>query len=137
MKKNFNILISTILILILFLSLNENKYITDYNLAKEKSIEKNMPLLLCFEETYSKKQNLKEAKNYYIVCVLTIDKNKELFEEYKIKKIPSYVIVDQKTQKTCSIEGEESKQKVIQWLFSNIRKNQSKQIKRGTIESIY
>lgn len=118
MKKIQNIIFPiTILFLIILIDNNKNNNIfIDIKEAKNASIKEDRPLLIVFDQDYSEKANLKYIKTY-VICVLDCVKDKEIFEEYKIKKIPSYIVIDNKTNVIYKEEGSKSKKGLSEWLL--------------------
>jgi len=123
-NKKFNSLITlslTILLAIVVLRDSNFFYYENFYIAQKQSLTKNKPLLIYF---YSEKEklNLKEIEKDYIICFLNYEKNKNIFEKFKLEKLPSYVIINNETKEICKIEGEQSKQSILRWLI-NLRKN--------------
>ena len=89
-------------------NIKEPEYSTIYvNLKEAKKAAKfsQKEILIFFETSWSDssksfKENLKDsvikdAVKDYIICLIDYDKNRDIAEEYNIKSIPSYLVIDE------------------------------------------
>lgn len=117
--KKIQILIFPITILLLIFLLDKkdiNDLYLDLEEAKQVSSSENKPLLVIIDnKSMGEVNSIKNIKGY-IVCFLDYEKDKKIIEEYKIKKIPSYIIIDNKTNVVYKEEGYRNKNKLIEWL---------------------
>jgi len=118
----FNMFFSLVLLLLVLILINNNAKVnnsifTDYAIAKKASIKENKPLFVCFNSSLSKQKisDFKQIKKKYIICILDYEKDKELFEKYKIKEIPTYAVlyID---NKIVIESGYKEKRKLFEWL---------------------
>jgi len=119
MKKIQVLIFPITIILLMFLIENKNTgtLYLDFCEAKNTSLIEKKPLLIIFDN--KSKQEISTIKNIkdYVVCFLDYEENKKIIEEYKINKIPSYVIIDNITNSVYKEEGYKNKNKLIEWLF--------------------
>lgn len=128
--KKIQILIFPITILLLFFLLEKKDVSTFYlnfDEAKNTSIQENKPLLVIFDK--ESRGDISSVRNIkgYVVCFLDYEENKEIIEEYKIKKIPSYLIIDNKKNVVYKEEGYKNKNKLFEWLAQIKEKIKSNQ----------
>lgn len=124
----FNMVFSIIL---LFLALtifknNNISFFIDYNEAKKQSLQEKKPLLIYFNNSLNDQKiyYLNKVKKEYIICILDYESNKEIFEKFDIKTIPSVVLEDEENKIICKEEGYLEKNKLIEFL-NKFRKNKS------------
>lgn len=88
-------------------SLKQNIFYDEYDKAKKLSIDYNKKLVLVFgadwcpyckdlKRDVNKIQEFKE----YIVCFINTDNNKTMVQEYKIKSLPTSIILSKDTEET-------------------------------------
>lgn len=115
----------TILLLLLLINRNienNNTFFIDIKEAKQTSLLEDKPLLIIFDQSIS--DEVKQISNIkdYVICLLEYEKNRSIFEEYQIKKIPSYVVVDNRTNVIYKEEGRKNKKFLLEWLKSTNNK---------------
>lgn len=123
----FNLFFSLCLLLLILIINNnkkENNFFIDYSLAKIESIKKEKLLFICFNSSLSSQEisDFKKLKQNYIVCILDLEKDKEIFKKYNIKEIPTYAVIDPIKKQICIEEGYKEKRKLFEWL-NQFRKN--------------
>jgi hypothetical protein len=123
----FNLFFSITLLLLILIINNNKKYdnfFIDYSEAKLESLKQNKLLFICFNSSLSNQEisDFKKIKNNYIVCILDLEKDKEVFDKYNIKEIPTYAIIDPVKKEICIEEGHKEKKKLFEWL-NQFRKN--------------
>ena len=108
-------------------NLTTNIFYDEYDKAKKIAIEYNLKLVLVFGANWCpyckdlKKDvdNIKEFKSY-IVCFINIDNNKNLVQQYKIKSLPTSVII-YKGIEEAKKTGYKNKD-YCEWLQENLNK---------------
>jgi thiol-disulfide isomerase/thioredoxin len=85
--------------------LKENIFYDEYDKAKKISIDYNKKLVLVFGADwcpYCKdlKKDINKIQEFkkYIVCFINTDNNKSLVQEYKIKSLPTSIIISNNTE---------------------------------------
>lgn len=85
--------------------LNNNIFYDEYEKCKELSRTHNKKIVLIFGADWCPycrdlKKDVKNITefNSYIVCFINTDKNKELVEKYRIRGLPTSVIIDYEEQ---------------------------------------
>lgn len=127
----FTMIFSIILLIIVFIihnkKYNSGTFFINYEEAKIYSIEKNKPLFICFNSSLSNQKisDFKKIKEDYVVCILDLESDKDIFKKYNITKIPSYMVVDNKNKIICKEEGYREKNMLFEWL-SKLRENSIK-----------
>jgi thiol-disulfide isomerase/thioredoxin len=104
--------------------ITETIFYDEYEKAKKISIESNKKLILIFGADwcpYCKelKKNVSQISNfkYYIVCFINSDKNKNIVSDYKIKSLPTSIIIYQNIEEVTKIGY--SYDDYQKWLFNN------------------
>jgi thioredoxin-related protein len=124
----FNMLFSLVLLFVvlnIYTQKNNNStFFINYEEAKIYSAQKDKPLFICFNSSLSNQKisDFKKIKEDYIVCILDLEKDKDVFEKYNITKIPSYIVLDRKNKTICKEEGYKDKKILFDWL-SKLREN--------------
>lgn len=124
----FNMVFSIILLFLALTMLNnkQESFFIDYNEAKKQSVEEKKPLLIYFNKSLNdqKISYLSKIKKEYVVCILDYESNKEIFDKFNIKTIPSIVLEDEENKIICKEEGYLEKNKLIE-LLNKFRKSKS------------
>lgn len=96
----------------------------DIELAKKLSITHNRKLIIIFGADWCPychklKNDLgKYNTTKYILCIINVDKNKELAQKYKLKILPTSIVCDNELKETGRKTGYIS-QEYASWLESN------------------
>lgn len=122
-------MVLSIMLLALVLIVHNKKhsnstFFINYEEAKIYSVEKEKPLFICFNSSLSSQKisDFKKIKEDYVVCILDVERDKDIFKKYNITKIPSYIVVDNKNKIICKEEGYKEKNMLFEWL-SKLREN--------------
>lgn len=89
-----------------------NVYVTNYNIGKELSKDTGLKLVVIFGSDWcincqNLKNDLPEIRNFNnkIICVLEVEKNKDLSEKFKVKNLPTSIIIDSNDKEVSRIVG--------------------------------
>lgn len=93
-------------------TITKNIYYDEYNKCKDLASKYNKKLVLVFGADWCPycrvlKKDINNITGFkkYIVCIIDTDKNKELVEKYKIKGLPTSVIIDSKENELARKTG--------------------------------
>lgn len=100
----------------------------DLNEAKNAAKELNKDILLIFEtewcstcKTFKKESVFENDQSIddYILCFLDIEKDKEIADQYMVRSLPYYLIVDSEGNVKKKGSGYKSKKTFLNWLLPN------------------
>lgn len=106
----------------------KNIYYDEYDKCKELSKKYNKKLVLVFGADWCpycrvlKKDINNISFKKYIVCIIDTDKNKELVQKYRIKGLPTSIIIDHKETELARKTGYKQSD-YNQWLDSNSKED--------------
>ena len=95
---------------------------TDLKTASSASVDENKPIVAIFSSEAcvhctNLKNNISNIPEFskFIICVLDIDENKKLSRQYKIRSLPTSIMLDNKLIEKSRIVGF-SKREYLKWL---------------------
>ncbi len=120
------ILLSFFLLVICFsISAGENPvtiFYNDHDVAIEIAQSENKPLLIVFSADWCAYCDKLKSEiiadnhaNNFVICIIDYDTNKTLVRKYKVKSLPTSIILKNKTEVNRKI-GYKNKQDYINWL---------------------
>ena len=89
-----------------------NTYVTDYNIGRELSSDTGLKLVVIFSSEWcincqNLKNDLPSIRNFdnKIICVLEVEENKDLSEKFKVKNLPTSIVLDASGKEVSKIIG--------------------------------
>jgi thioredoxin-related protein len=109
----------------------EDKIILTYQDALEASRNSNRDILLLvdskwcgyckkFKEEVLTEEEVKNKMKDYVVCSLDYKSNQEVIKKYKIKKLPTYILIDKDENIIKEGYGYQSRNFFINWLSNEL-----------------
>lgn len=109
----------------------EDKIILTYQDALEASKTSNRDILLLvdakwcgyctkFKEEVLSEEEVKDKMKDYIVCSLDYRSNQDIIKKYKIKKLPTYILIDKEENIIKEGYGYQSRKFFINWLSNEL-----------------
>lgn len=118
----YRVILSIVFFLCMLTQSIATEFYTNLNTAKVIAQQNNQQILLVFSADYCKFCNLlKEeilltnAVDHLVVCVLDTETNRQLSRKFKIRTLPTSIILDTDGQETSRISGYNN-QTYIDWL---------------------
>jgi thioredoxin-like negative regulator of GroEL len=103
---------------------SNNAYVTDYNIALMLSKDTKQNIIVIFSASWCEackilKNDLPSIEGFdnKIICILDIDDNKHLSKQFKIKSLPTSILVDSSSIEKSRLIGYK-KDKYEEWLKS-------------------
>lgn len=109
--------------------LTNNIIYDDYNKAKELAKSYNKKLVIVFGADWCPycrdlKKDVKNISGFsnYIVCFIDTDKEKELVKNFRVRSLPTSVIIDTSEQELARKTGYKNKD-YNEWLTTNLKES--------------